>query len=193
MLCLGPGPSSLLHLTRANAEKPYVGGTLPPLVRRPVAASKLGEFLPGLSSSFSRDRRLLASGAGRTFNVLSFSGTYMPPRPPGAPPSGASTGFGVPPGSTPAPVQVRFPGLPLAPSFLFWTLNLSSSFSISSLSASLSFSTDGSVTPRSRASIALRRFSSSVARESPRRHFYKPSLLSIRVLDDHGTSQTWIP
>jgi hypothetical protein len=26
-LCLGPGPSSLLHLTRANAEKPYAGGT----------------------------------------------------------------------------------------------------------------------------------------------------------------------
>ncbi len=29
MLCLGPGPSSLLHLTRANAEKPYAGDTLP--------------------------------------------------------------------------------------------------------------------------------------------------------------------
>jgi len=28
MLCLGPGPSSLLHLTRANAEKPYAGDTL---------------------------------------------------------------------------------------------------------------------------------------------------------------------
>jgi hypothetical protein len=28
MLCLGPGPSSLLHLTRANAEKPYAGGTV---------------------------------------------------------------------------------------------------------------------------------------------------------------------
>jgi len=27
MLCLGPGPSSLLHLTRAIAEKPYAGGT----------------------------------------------------------------------------------------------------------------------------------------------------------------------
>ena len=27
MLCLGPGPSSLLHLTRANAEKPYAGDT----------------------------------------------------------------------------------------------------------------------------------------------------------------------
>jgi hypothetical protein len=27
MLCLGPGHSSLLHLTRANAEKPYAGGT----------------------------------------------------------------------------------------------------------------------------------------------------------------------
>ena len=53
MLCLGPGPPSLLHLTRANAEKPYAGDTLPRLVRRPVAASKLGEFLPGLSSSFS--------------------------------------------------------------------------------------------------------------------------------------------
>jgi hypothetical protein len=26
-LCLGPGPSSLLHLTRANAEKPYAGDT----------------------------------------------------------------------------------------------------------------------------------------------------------------------
>ena len=50
MLCLGPGPSSLLHLTRANAEKPYAGDTLPRLVRRPVAASNLGEFLPGLSS-----------------------------------------------------------------------------------------------------------------------------------------------
>ncbi len=29
----------------------------------------------------------------------------MPPRPPGTPPSGASTGFGVPPGSTPVQVQ----------------------------------------------------------------------------------------
>ncbi len=28
MLCLGPGPPSLLHLTRANAEKPYAGDTL---------------------------------------------------------------------------------------------------------------------------------------------------------------------
>ena len=28
MLCLGPGPSSLLHLTRANAEKPYAGDTI---------------------------------------------------------------------------------------------------------------------------------------------------------------------
>ena len=28
VLCLGPGPSSLLHLTRANAEKPYAGGTV---------------------------------------------------------------------------------------------------------------------------------------------------------------------
>jgi hypothetical protein len=28
MLCLGPGPSSLLHLTRANAEKPYAGDTV---------------------------------------------------------------------------------------------------------------------------------------------------------------------
>jgi hypothetical protein len=27
VLCLGPGPSSLLHLTRANAEKPYAGDT----------------------------------------------------------------------------------------------------------------------------------------------------------------------
>jgi hypothetical protein len=27
MLCLGPGPPSLLHLTRANAEKPYAGDT----------------------------------------------------------------------------------------------------------------------------------------------------------------------
>ncbi len=27
VLCLGPGPPSLLHLTRANAEKPYAGGT----------------------------------------------------------------------------------------------------------------------------------------------------------------------
>jgi hypothetical protein len=27
MLCLGPGPPSLLHLTRANAEKPYEGDT----------------------------------------------------------------------------------------------------------------------------------------------------------------------
>jgi hypothetical protein len=29
VLCLGPGPPSLLHLTRANAEKPYAGGTCP--------------------------------------------------------------------------------------------------------------------------------------------------------------------
>jgi len=28
MLCLGPGPPSLLHLTRANAEKPYAGDTI---------------------------------------------------------------------------------------------------------------------------------------------------------------------
>ncbi len=28
MLYLGPGPSSLLHLTRANAEKPYAGDTV---------------------------------------------------------------------------------------------------------------------------------------------------------------------
>ena len=28
VLCLGPRPSSLLHLTRANAEKPYAGDTL---------------------------------------------------------------------------------------------------------------------------------------------------------------------
>ncbi len=28
MLCLGPGPPSLLHLTRANAEKPYAGDTV---------------------------------------------------------------------------------------------------------------------------------------------------------------------
>jgi hypothetical protein len=27
MLCLGPGPPSLLHLRRANAEKPYAGDT----------------------------------------------------------------------------------------------------------------------------------------------------------------------
>jgi hypothetical protein len=27
-LYLGPGPSSLLHLTRANAEKPYAGDTV---------------------------------------------------------------------------------------------------------------------------------------------------------------------
>jgi hypothetical protein len=27
MLCLGPVPPSLLHLTRANAEKPYAGDT----------------------------------------------------------------------------------------------------------------------------------------------------------------------
>jgi hypothetical protein len=27
MLCLGPGPPSLLHLTRANAEKLYAGDT----------------------------------------------------------------------------------------------------------------------------------------------------------------------
>jgi hypothetical protein len=27
VLCLGPGPFSLLHLTRANAEKPYAGDT----------------------------------------------------------------------------------------------------------------------------------------------------------------------
>jgi hypothetical protein len=27
VLCLGPGPSSWLHLTRANAEKPYAGDT----------------------------------------------------------------------------------------------------------------------------------------------------------------------
>jgi hypothetical protein len=27
MLCLGPGPPLLLHLTRANAEKPYAGDT----------------------------------------------------------------------------------------------------------------------------------------------------------------------
>ncbi len=27
MLCLGPGPPSLLHLTRANAEKQYAGDT----------------------------------------------------------------------------------------------------------------------------------------------------------------------
>ncbi len=27
MLCLGPGPPSLLHLTRADAEKPYAGDT----------------------------------------------------------------------------------------------------------------------------------------------------------------------
>jgi hypothetical protein len=32
VLCLGPGPSSLLHLTRANAEKPYAGDT--PLVSK---------------------------------------------------------------------------------------------------------------------------------------------------------------
>ncbi len=30
MLCLGPGPPSLLHLTRANAEKPYAGDTVGP-------------------------------------------------------------------------------------------------------------------------------------------------------------------
>ncbi len=30
MLCLGPGPPSLLHLSRANAIKPYAGDT-PPL------------------------------------------------------------------------------------------------------------------------------------------------------------------
>jgi len=29
VLCLGPGPSSLLHLPRANAEKPYAGDTSP--------------------------------------------------------------------------------------------------------------------------------------------------------------------
>jgi hypothetical protein len=28
MLGLGPGPPSLLHLTRANAEKPYAGDTV---------------------------------------------------------------------------------------------------------------------------------------------------------------------
>jgi len=28
MFCLGPGHSSLLHLTRANAEKPYAGDTV---------------------------------------------------------------------------------------------------------------------------------------------------------------------
>ncbi len=34
MLCLGPGPSSLLHLTRANAEKPYAGDTVHYLISK---------------------------------------------------------------------------------------------------------------------------------------------------------------
>jgi hypothetical protein len=34
MLCLGPGPPSLLHLTRANAEKPYAGNTSMNLSRK---------------------------------------------------------------------------------------------------------------------------------------------------------------
>jgi hypothetical protein len=45
MLYLGPGPPSLLYLTRANETLPKAGDTLPRLVRRLVAASKLGEFL----------------------------------------------------------------------------------------------------------------------------------------------------
>ena len=38
MLCLGPVPPSLLHLTRANAEKPYAGDT-------PVKINILSELL----------------------------------------------------------------------------------------------------------------------------------------------------
>ena len=41
MLCLGPGPSSLLHLTRANAEKPYAGDTLGLSLRMTFLDSKI--------------------------------------------------------------------------------------------------------------------------------------------------------
>jgi hypothetical protein len=48
MLCLGPGPSSLLHLTRANAEKLYAGDTVvvlgfPPFDAFLVIIYSLGE------------------------------------------------------------------------------------------------------------------------------------------------------
>jgi hypothetical protein len=42
-LCLGPGHSSLLHLTRANAEKPYAGDTV--FIKNPFPVSHVEKKL----------------------------------------------------------------------------------------------------------------------------------------------------
>jgi len=47
MLCLGPGPPSLLHLTRANAEKPYAGDTVVQLGTRKGQAQLYESSSPG--------------------------------------------------------------------------------------------------------------------------------------------------
>jgi hypothetical protein len=52
MLCLGPGHSSLLHLTRANAEKPYAGGT--PSITYKITPSRRGPSPPASQA----DRRV---------------------------------------------------------------------------------------------------------------------------------------
>jgi hypothetical protein len=63
MLCLGPGPPSLLHLTRANAEKPYAGDTIifpqaPEISHLPPVSTLLGwctlnrEYLCKFSKKF---------------------------------------------------------------------------------------------------------------------------------------------
>ena len=41
MLCLGPGPPSLLCMTRANEKSPYAGGTMPVLIMLPFSHDNL--------------------------------------------------------------------------------------------------------------------------------------------------------
>ena len=67
VLCLGPRPSSLLHLTRANAEKPYAGDT-PTMIGRKILPghSKRGKISmsfphPQANSSFPSEPLLLVS------------------------------------------------------------------------------------------------------------------------------------
>jgi hypothetical protein len=59
LLCLGPGPPSLLHLTRANAEKPYAGDTSTTRdLCSPVTRSKKRKVV-GLWGTFRMNRKLL--------------------------------------------------------------------------------------------------------------------------------------
>ncbi len=64
MLCLGPGPPSLLHLTRANAEKPYAGDT----ERYPERALRNADNLDIPAHNFATLKRLPRFNFPRIWN-----------------------------------------------------------------------------------------------------------------------------